>query len=369
MEFSCKIVDIKRIAESLNQIAIKSFNQIPTILIEASVRDQAIRLRSNHFLLRGRALLRKDVVVDKSGSKCIVSTSLKEALNSMKYTDDDTVKIKLDSEGRFNLSSGDINYKYGSLPENKLPRFDESVSTNRIEIDCEKFKDLITKTSFACGNNMPIKFYLKDQNLHCIAISTAKLAMGSIETDSDVEDSFQVHIDSVQLMHKLANSKTKLSLGWNEDQAMMKCDEFVFVAPQSNGQLPDYPRLLELLSENPIIVRVHKTELRQKLEAFQSMSNLASAMVVEISRDKMHLSLDNHDVGFVSRIVECDYRGDNFSLQISPKMLFEFCKNFSGGHWDIRMRDKRTPILIESVEDESCKFMQSPMIVGGVPNA
>jgi len=157
VDFSCSTKDLKRIVKSLNQIAIKSFNQFPVILIEASTRDQAIRLRSNHRLLRGRAILKKDVIVDKTGAKCIVSKSIKDALDSMKYIDDERVTVKINNEGRFVLSSGDIQYKYGCLHENKLPRYDESESTSRIKIDCEDFKDLIEKTSLACGDGIPIK--------------------------------------------------------------------------------------------------------------------------------------------------------------------------------------------------------------------
>lgn len=361
MEFSCDIKDLKRIVESLNFIATKAFNKIPVILVESSVRDQAIRLRSSYGLFSGRALLKEGVTVEKSGSACIVSVSMRAALNSMKYTDDKQVKVEIDDSGRFKLSSGDITYKYGLLPESHLSRFDEEKPVNIVKVDSEEFTDLISKTSFAGSSNIPIEIKFCNSKLHMTAIGMSRISTGSIETDSDVEDTLKVSLDSVQSFYKLTSSKSKLAIGWNSTQLMIKCDEFIFIAPLSDGHIPNYNAILQLTDNHKINLEVPKTELRQKLEAFQPLAVDKNYMKMRLSSDKIYLSLDNQDMGFVSRIVDCEYDGDEFLIFLNPRMTFEFCKNFTGGNWLIKMNEPSHPILIKSVEDEDCMFLQSPI--------
>ena len=116
-----------------------------------------------------------------------------------------------------------------------------------------------------------------------------------------------------------------------------------------------------MAEENDVIVEVAKTELRQKLEAFQLLASGGHYMTINLSKNKMHLSLDNQDAGFVSRVVDCEYSGKEFSIHLNPKMTYEFCRTFTGGNWVIKMKNAIAPILIKSIEDENCIFLQSPI--------
>lgn len=365
MKFTCKRDDLRRILNSLHTIARHTERDTPYILIETSVRSQAIRMRASSKAMRGRAILREGVIVDGRGSQCVHGTIFLDAVSRLSVAETEDMMVEIVG-GLFRIVSADkkVEFKTGILSADKLVRYDDRPSDSGIEVDCEEFKALINRVKFAALYEYPIKFSMRNNKLFLIGVGGHRMCIDSIGSDSDIEASVLMSKKSLELIYKVANSKTgKVRFEWNSDSASIKGDESVFTMPIVNWPMPNYSQIIETLGKNDVVVDIDIKTLKKHLEAFLYFSGKENAPIkLRIHENNILAELKNPAIGEVKCEFGCGYSGDEFNIAFNPHYIHELTRHISSGTLRIKMKSNKIPALFE-IPNSDLQYVLSPYYV------
>lgn len=364
MKFTCRRTDLKRILSNLNMIASKTLQEKPFILIESSVKNQSVRFRAVNRSIRAKETIKENLTVESRGAYCVVSRFFFEAISSLKNADTSEVTIEVNEYGNLMIKSSeqDAEFEMGVFGPNNVTRFDEKENRNKVEIRCEDFRRLISRTLFAHSKTFPSEITFGSNLMKCSAISPIRIATDVIPIDTDISSKIKMHGESLDLMGRLASSKTgRLILGWNDESVSVKCDEFVLTAPIVDIPVPDYEGLFTVLDGNPLVVSMETSEIKRRLPPLSVFAgDGAKNAKIHIENNVLSAELDNSKVGRVKWDMACRYEDDPIDIVLNINYLLDFVRHLRSGSLTIKIRDGKTPVLFRE-EDTSLSYMLPPV--------
>lgn len=331
MKFSILKKDLAFYLNLLTPIVDKSDLRPAAANLKIEITKDYIKLETLNLTSALEAKIKVDekIKVENEGS---VTVSANKLSMLAKNIDDETeIKFELE-ENWINIYAEKSKFKLFTLSIDSFPSFEIAEKNSEINIDREKFKNLLNLTSFAIANiKKATREFMKgvllefdDKKLNGVATDGHRLAFAKIDLDEKFEKidetKFIVPERSVQDIIKLLNiiEDEKIELNFEKNQIKMKSAEFEY---KSKLILADYAAYKEIIPKNnPHKLSIDIEELKSSLKKVSFLANEHKEIVnFFIEKNKVVLKAENRE----NEIAEDSLQAE-FSSQDPYKISFNF---------------------------------------------
>ena len=263
-------------------------------------------------------------------------------------------------------------YQLNTLPPENFPNLENSEYPVSFTIQQSFFKDLLSKTYFAMGQQ-DVRNYLNgvfidiNQNvMKCVAADGHRLAVSSVEDGglSDVKVKMIIPRKSVLELIRLLNSDDDYAITVKISDNRLRIDaaDFIFTSKLISAQYPDYNRLIPKGNLSAI---GDSEAIRQALTRAAILSNEKFRGVrFQLDTNKLCITASNADQEQAEEAVPLDYSGQKMEIGFNVAYLLDVVSALIAAKCkQIRFifTDANNGVLIEPLDSENSRYVVMPM--------
>ena len=277
------------------------------------------------------------------------------------YLDGDNLNIET-SSGKYNLST---------LPSEDFPVFEIEDTESQINISSINLNMLITKTSFAMGNQ-DWRHYLNglfvsidDKNITTVATDAHRLALASTTLNEASSES-----TSGIVPRKSINEIGKIA-GDNSDNVIVKISQTsvsvessgtVFVSKLIEGKFPDYEQVIP--SGESSVLEIDKKLFSESLSRVSVLSSEKYKGVrIVTNENSLHISANNPEKEQGEENLNCKYKGENVDIAFNVNYLQEILSTIDSEIIEVNFFGSDKSCLITDPNNESLKYVVMPLLI------
>ena len=299
------------------------------------------------------------------GEALIPGKMLSELVKNIDENEDVEIFV---NDNRARISYGTAITEIQCLAVEEFPIIKKDFSQNSFDINQKDFKELITKTSFACATDIgrPIYcgcyFHAEGETLTCVALDGYRMALGK-KRISNVKGQIKAVIPQRTL-----SEIVKLALeGDNETITVVLQDNFMLI--EYNGTVI-ISRLLEgeFIDYNKLIVTSYATNFTVNSKALKNCLDRASIVAKE-ARNVIFTSVKNNiftisaqsEIGQVNESLIINNEGEEVDIGFNFKNITDILSVSDCEFISFGINDSVKPCFIKPEQVEEFLYMVLPM--------
>lgn len=313
---------------------------------------------------------KKDInIIEEEGTVIIANGRiLLELLKDLSNACEITIENYDDNEIIF--KSGKFVYKSNCFSKDDYPNIKFEESSSPIKLDCIKFKEIISKTSFACSNQESrplltgVNLKMIGNIFECVATDSYRLSKVQIILDNKSDNNFNIVIPSrnINELYKIMNIDTEIELHVFNNKVLFNIDNIKFQTSLLNGTYPNTDNSIPVEFKNKI-----KVNLKDILIKVNSASKVAQAkekniIEMEIINNELNIRSFNTDAGKYEDSIEIDnLTKNNLKISYSARYMLDALKTFDGEFILILLNGEISPIILKDENNNELIQLILPM--------
>ena len=277
------------------------------------------------------------------------------------YLDGDNLKIETES-GKYNLST---------LPSEDFPVFETEDTQSQINISSQNLKNLITKTSFAMGNQdwrhylNGLYMMIDDKVITTVATDAHRLAMAtsSLNEASSESTSGIVPRKSINEIGKLVGDESEnvvIQLGQTSIAANVSGT--TFVSKLIEGKFPDYEQVIPSGESSLLVVdRKNFSESLSRVSVLSSEKYKGVRIITK--KDSLNISANNPEKEQGEENLSCEYQGEEIDIAFNVNYLQEILSTIDSENIEINFFGSEKSCLITDPNSENLKYVVMPLLI------
>ena len=277
------------------------------------------------------------------------------------YLDGDNLKIETES-GKYNLST---------LPSEDFPVFETEDTQSQINISSQNLKNLITKTSFAMGNQdwrhylNGLYMMIDDKVITTVATDAHRLAMAtsSLNEASSESTSGIVPRKSINEIGKLVGDESEnvvIQLGQTSIAANVSGT--TFVSKLIEGKFPDYEQVIPSGESSLLVVdRKNFSESLSRVSVLSSEKYKGVRIITK--KDSLNISANNPEKEQGEENLSCEYQGEEIDIAFNVNYLQEILSTIDSEKIEINFFGSEKICLITDPNSENLKYVVMPLLI------
>ena len=277
------------------------------------------------------------------------------------YLDGDNLKIETES-GKYNLST---------LPSEDFPVFETEDTQSQINISSQNLKNLITKTSFAMGNQdwrhylNGLYMMIDDKVITTVATDAHRLAMAtsSLNEASSESTSGIVPRKSINEIGKLVGDESEnvvIQLGQTSIAANVSGT--TFVSKLIEGKFPDYEQVIPSGESSLLVVdRKNFSESLSRVSVLSSEKYKGVRIITK--KDSLNISANNPEKEQGEENLSCEYQGEEIDIAFNVNYLQEILSTIDSEKIQINFFGSEKSCLITDPNSENLKYVVMPLLI------
>ncbi len=277
------------------------------------------------------------------------------------YLDGDNLKIETES-GKYNLST---------LPSEDFPVFETEDTQSQINISSQNLKNLITKTSFAMGNQdwrhylNGLYMMIDDKVITTVATDAHRLAMAtsSLNEASSESTSGIVPRKSINEIGKLVGDESEnvvVQLGQTSIAANVSGT--TFVSKLIEGKFPDYEQVIPSGESSLLVVdRKNFSESLSRVSVLSSEKYKGVRIITK--KDSLNISANNPEKEQGEENLSCEYQGEEIDIAFNVNYLQEILSTIDSEKIEINFFGSEKSCLITDPNSENLKYVVMPLLI------
>ena len=277
------------------------------------------------------------------------------------YLDGDNLKIETES-GKYNLST---------LPSEDFPVFETEDTQSQINISSQNLKNLITKTSFAMGNQdwrhylNGLYMMIDDKVITTVATDAHRLAMAtsSLNEASSESTSGIVPRKSINEIGKLVGDESEnvvIQLGQTSIAANVSGT--TFVSKLIEGKFPDYEQVIPSGESSLLVVdRKNFSESLSRVSVLSSEKYKGVRIITK--KDSLNISANNPEKEQGEENLSCEYQGEEIDIAFNVNYLQEILSTIDSEKIEINLFGSEKSCLITDPNSENLKYVVMPLLI------
>ena len=277
------------------------------------------------------------------------------------YLDGDNLKIETES-GKYNLST---------LPSEDFPVFETEDTQSQINISSHNLKHLITKTSFAMGNQdwrhylNGLYMMIDDKVITTVATDAHRLAMAtsSLNEASSESTSGIVPRKSINEIGKLVGDESEnvvIQLGQTSIAANVSGT--TFVSKLIEGKFPDYEQVIPSGESSLLVVdRKNFSESLSRVSVLSSEKYKGVRIITK--KDSLNISANNPEKEQGEENLSCEYQGEEIDIAFNVNYLQEILSTIDSEKIEINFFGSEKSCLITDPNSENLKYVVMPLLI------
>lgn len=367
MKFTCKAEALNKAIQTVQKAIISKpstpiFSGIHIIALEGSVQLEAMDLN-----MAISCTMEADI--EEQGEIVVSAKYLSELIR--KFSTEIITIAKNTEEKVIYVSSAKSEFKLLLMNEDDFPKFPSFNGDKFIDIEDEKFKELIKKTIYACSNDESrplftgILFDVSDEKITCVGTNTHRLAIKTVEQAN--AEAMNIIIPSKVLAEIARNlnsdvpQNVKISLLNN--QIMVVIDNTTIVSRLIEGKFPDYRRVIP--PKFNVTAKVNIKELANAVDRVSLFSSDGEYSIIKfnINGNTMTLSSSSPVSGTGKEEIPCESNGDNLNVAFNSQYMVDILKNLEATEAIMSLNTSLSPVCIKAVDDDSYIYIATPVRV------
>ena len=277
------------------------------------------------------------------------------------FLDGDNLKIETES-GKYNLST---------LPSEDFPVFEIEDTQSQINISSQNLKNLITKTSFAMGNQdwrhylNGLYMMIDDKVITTVATDAHRLAMATSSLNEALSESTSgiVPRKSINEIGKLVGDESEnvvIQLGQTSIAANVSGT--TFVSKLIEGKFPDYEQVIPS-GESSLLV-VDRKNFSESLSRVSVLSSEKYKGVRIITKENsLNISANNPEKEQGEENLPCEYQGEEIDIAFNVNYLQEILSTIDSETIEINFFGSEKSCLITDPNSENLKYVVMPLLI------
>ncbi len=277
------------------------------------------------------------------------------------FLDGDNLKIETES-GKYNLST---------LPSEDFPVFETEDTQSQINISSQNLKNLITKTSFAMGNQdwrhylNGLYIMIDDKVITTVATDAHRLAMAtsSLNEASSESTSGIVPRKSINEIGKLVGDESEnvvIQLGQTSIAANVSGT--TFVSKLIEGKFPDYEQVIPSGESSLLVVdRKNFSESLSRVSVLSSEKYKGVRIITK--KDSLNISANNPEKEQGEENLSCEYQGEEIDIAFNVNYLQEILSTINSEKIEINFFGSEKSCLITDPNSENLKYVVMPLLI------
>jgi len=355
---------VQSIVEKKNTLPILS-----NILIEA---------KENHLVLSATDM---DIsITDKlhcniieMGSTTVSAHTLYDIIRKLP----DTSEIEIISnDGKImSLRAGKSKFSLGCLPKEDFPIIEIGDLENELNIDSQKFLQLIDKTRFAISTEETryflngIYFHIKkiDQSSILSLVATDGHRLAKFDFDFKISD---LNIPGVIIPKKTVNELYKLlsnydgsiKINLNSNKMVFFVGDSILITKLIDGNFPDYKRVIP--TDNNNTLKINRQDFSLAVDRVSTIANDKSPVIkFKLFKNLMNMSSVNAENGTATEDIVTNYSGDEIEIGFNSKYMLEMVNNLEDGQIILNFKDSASPVIAIENSNPELIYVLMPMRV------
>ena len=258
------------------------------------------------------------------------------------------------------------------LPSSNFPTFEDKFDSEKIEVDKKKFLSLLNKTKISISND-DTRHYLNGVYLHATE-SNKNTFLTGVATDSHRLSSSSILLDNIKnfasiiiprktvflLCSLLDNIDEKLIIEASVTKIKFSLGKINLISKVIDGKFPDYQKVVP--KENTMTLTVSSSEFINSVERVASVSiDRKEGVKLELSRDKLKLSVNSTNSGDGNEIVSAKYDGEDFAIGFNSKYLIDIASEIEDKNLIFSLKNSTSPVLVFDNSDKNSFYVIMPM--------
>lgn len=267
------------------------------------------------------------------------------------------------------VRAGDSCFTLNTLPAADFPNLEAIDYTAQFTIKQSQFKNLLTKTCFAMGQQ-DVRHYLNGafldigrQAIKCVAADGHRLALTSIQNDQigDVEARVILPRKSVLELVRLLGSDNDhdVTIYIAEGRFRIQTADCTFTTKLINAQYPDYTRLIP--KGNTTALGDRET-MKHALTRASILSNEKFRGVrFQLEPNILRITANNSDQEQAEEAVGLEYAGENMEIGFNVAYLLDVVSAISTKAIRCIFTSPNDGVLIEPTDNDNSLYVVMPM--------
>jgi len=304
-----------------------------------------------------------------------------------KLPDGTQVTLGMDeSGGTINLAAGPARFQLSCLPGTDFPDIASDEMTHSFSLPASALRKMIERTRFAISTE-ETRYYLNGIYFHTVtaddgeklcAVATdghrlakteyplpegAKGMPGVIIPRKTVAEVFKLLGDrSAPVQVELSGAKIRFVFDAGEGEEAAGPESVVLTSKLIDGTFPDYGRVIPL--NNDKVMRVDRNAFAAATDRVSTLSSeKGRAVKLNISGNKVTLSVNNPDAGSAEEEIPVDYNGDPLEIGFNARYLLDICAQIDSDNAAFRLADASAPTLVTDAGNAAALYVLMPMRV------
>ena len=343
---------------------------LSNVLLIAS--EEALQFKATD--LEREVLEQTPAEVSQTGAATVPAHVLHDIVR--KLPDGAEIEIARDANTeRLTLTSGHSRFALQTLAADAFPDLSPGELSHRFEIGASDLKRLIDKTRFAISTE-ETRYYLNGIYLHqaaqagratlrAVATDGHRLAQAELELPpgADGMPGAILPRKTVHELHRLLeSSETKVGVGLSASKARFEIATVTLTTKLIDGTFPDYGRVVPKANDKTL--RVRNAEF---IGAVDRVSTIASergrAVKLNLSADKLVLSVNNPEGGSASEELGADYNADPLEIGFNARYLLDIASQIESETAHFLLANPGAPTMVKDDSDAGALYVLMPMRV------
>ncbi len=364
------VIQRDRLVESVQDVmkAVTSRTTIPILTgIKIIANDEGVTLTGSDSDISIESFIPREedgneiVEIIQSGGVVLQAKFFSEIVKKLPM---DQVEIEVQNHFVTVIRSGKAEFNLNGLDPEEYPHLPQVEEENAIKIATDLLKTMIRQTGFAVSTSETrpiltgVNWKVENEELHCIATDSHRLAMrkAPIETNQDEQYNVVIPGKSLTELSKILDDTTEpVDIFITENQVLFKAKHLLFFSRLLEGNYPDTSRLIP--SDTKTELTIHTKEFLQAIDRASLLAREGRNNVVKLSTlegGMIEVSSNSPEIGKVIEQVQSEaVEGEELKISFSAKYMMDALKAIDGTEIYINFTGAMRPFVIKPLNDDS----------------
>lgn len=245
------------------------------------------------------------------------------------------LKVESGKDDKCKIECGSIKVRLYGLPAADYPQLRSIKEDKRVVLKQDKFKELITKTSFAAsqeeGRYLLNGVYMEFQEHNIVVVATDGRRLSLVEEEFDVPENCK---GGINIPARIVNEVVRM-LKDSGDIEIVIADNFLrfqimdgenpptkIYSKLIEGTFPNYRQVVP--KESKYRIEINREEFLFALKRAELVtSERQSSVKLNFKENSLTLTTNTPDIGDFSETIAVRFNGENFAIAFNPAYLIE----------------------------------------------
>ena len=280
------------------------------------------------------------------------------------------IHFYLDGEN-LKIESGLGKYSISTLPSDDFPVFEKEDVQSHINISSQNLKTLISKTSFAMGNQdwrhylNGLYLLIDDKSITGVATDAHRLALASSSLNEATTETINgiVPRKSINEIGKLVGEGSEnVLVNLGQTSISINVSGTTFISKLIEGKFPDYEQVIPS-GDSSVLVINRKTfsECLSRVSVLSSEKYKGVRILTD--ENSMHVSANNPEKEEGEESISCEYKGEKIDIAFNVNYLQEILSTLETENIEINFFGSDKSCLITDPNSSNLKYVVMPLLI------